>query len=355
MKDVPSHELSAVVRGPSSKRFEIRLRLPSLRHRRRTIQPRSVAVRHGVTSFRPKRAETTNGAGTRYDAGVRVIRIDSVADDRLTEFRNVPDPQLLRNRGLFVAEGRFVVTRLLASGLETRALLVTDAAFASLQPVVNDGMFPVYVVPQAVMNGVTGFNFHRGCLAIGVRPPAHEWRDLITARRNAPLAKKQEPTVSVTRERPASPLVVLERIGNVDNIGSIFRNAAAFGVGAVLLQEDCADPLYRKAIRTSMAASLTMPYATLPWPEGLRELRECGWATVAMTPASDAPVLQDVAAMLRGQRVAIILGHEGDGLTQDALAACTHRARISMADGVDSINVATAAAIALFVMGSGVI
>lgn len=271
---------------------------------------------------------------------MRLIRIDSSDDDRLFEFRNVPDPQLLRHRGLFVAEGRLVVTRLLASGLETRALLVTEAALASLESLLTDRTFPVYVVPHAVMNGVTGFDFHRGCLAIGVRPPAHDWREVVAGR----------------RDQQTSPLVVLERIGNVDNIGSIFRSAAAFGVGGVLLQEDCADPLYRKAIRTSMAASLTMPYAMVPWPDGLRELRECGWATVAMTPAADAPVLRDVAATLRGQQVAIVLGHEGDGLTQSALAACTHRARIAMANQVDSVNVATAAAIALYeiVIGSGV-
>jgi tRNA G18 (ribose-2'-O)-methylase SpoU len=268
--------------------------------------------------------------------GVHVIRIDSSDDERLSEFRNVPDPQLLRERGLFVAEGRLVVTRLLASGLDTRALLVTEAALASLESPLSDGTFPVYVVPQAVMNGVTGFDFHRGCLAIGVRPPARDWRDIVAG----------------AMRRASSRLVVLERIGNVDNVGAIFRNAAAFGVGGVLLQEDCADPLYRKAIRTSMAASLTMPYAMVPWPDGLRELRETGWATVAMTPAVDAAALRDLAPTLRGLPVAIVLGHEGEGLTQDALDACTRHARIAMANGVDSINVATAAAIALYEVGS---
>jgi tRNA G18 (ribose-2'-O)-methylase SpoU len=265
---------------------------------------------------------------------VSIIRIDSPDDARLSEFHNVPDPHLLRHRGLFVAEGRLVVTRLLASRLETRALLVTDAALASLKSLLFDRTFPVYVVPQAVMDGVTGFHFHRGCLAVGVRPLARDWREVM---------------------RSARLLAVLERIGNVDNVGSIFRSGAAFGVDGVLLQADCADPLYRKAIRTSMAASLTMPYATAPWPDALRELRECGWATVAMTPAADAPLLRDVAATLSYQPVAILLGHEGEGLTREALAACTHRARIAMATGVDSVNVATAAAIALYEMGSGVI
>ena len=261
------------------------------------------------------------------DAAVSCIRIDSADDARLAEFRNVPDPELLRRHGLFVAEGRLVVMRLLSSGLETRALLVTDAAFAVLQSRLVDRTFPVYVVPQSVMNGVAGFNFHRGCLAIGVRPPAHEWRDVVGGARR---------------------LVILERIGNVDNVGSIFRSAAAFGVDSVLLQADCADPLYRKAIRTSMAASLRMPYATAPWPDALRELRDRGWATIAMTPSANAAALRDVADDLVSRPVAIVLGHEGEGLSADALEACTHRARIPMTNDVDSLNVATAAAIALY-------
>ena len=263
-----------------------------------------------------------------------IIRIDSAEDDRLSEFRTVPDPQLLRNRGVFVAEGRLVVARLLTSRLETRALLVTEAALAALQTLLADRTFPVYVVPQSVMDGVTGFHFHRGCLAVGVRPPARDWREVM---------------------RGARRLAILERIGNVDNVGSIFRSGAAFGVDGVLLQADCADPLYRKAIRTSMSASLTMPFATAPWPDALRELGERGWATVAMTPGADAPLLHDVAATLSHQPVAIVLGHEGEGLTREAVAACTHRARIAMATGIDSVNVATAAAIALYEMGSGVI
>lgn len=269
---------------------------------------------------------------------MRAIRIDSPDDERLAEFRNVPDSQLLERLGLFVAEGRLVVTRLLASRLETRALLVTDAALASLTSRLVDRTFPIYLVAQSVMNGVTGFNFHRGCLAVGVRPPSRDWREVI---RDAGAAA------------PPRRLVILERMGNVDNVGSIFRSAAAFGVDGVLLQADCADPLYRKAIRTSMAASLTMPYATAPWPDALRELREQGWATVAMTPTAETPLLRDVAHDLVCGRVAIVLGHEGEGLTPDALAACTHRARIPMTNGVDSLNVATAAAIALYEMGPG--
>ena len=268
-----------------------------------------------------------------------VVRIESDADERLVDFRNIPDPDLLVRRGLFVAEGRLVVTRLLESGLQTRALLVTETALASLAESSGNDGFPVYVVTQAVMNSVAGFNFHRGCLAIGLRPPARDWRDIV-----AEAARRDSATVP--------RLVVLERVGNVDNIGAIFRNAAAFGVDGVLLQADCADPLYRKAIRTSMAASLKMPYAVVPWPDALSELGEAGWATIAMTPAADAPLLDLAASTLADRPIAIVLGHEGDGLTDDARRACTHRARIAMADGVDSVNVATAAAIALYAVGS---
>ena len=147
--------------------------------------------------------------------------------------------------------------------------------------------------------------------------------------------------------------IYYERVGNPDNVGSIFRSAAAFGVDGVLLQADCADPWYRKAIRTSMAASLTMPFATPPWPDALRELSSSGWATVAMTPAGDAPLLRDVAATLTARRVAIVLGHEGEGLTEAALRVCSHCARIPIVDRVDSLNVATAAAVALYEICNG--
>jgi tRNA G18 (ribose-2'-O)-methylase SpoU len=269
---------------------------------------------------------------------VAIVRIESDADERLSDFRNIPDPDLLVRRGLFVAEGRLVVTRLLASGLETRALLVTEAALASLGESMTDAVVPVYVVPQAVMNSVAGFNFHRGCLAIGVRPPARNWRQIVAG------SRRQDPAY-------VPKLVVLERVGNVDNVGAIFRNAAAFGVDGVLLQAGCADPLYRKAIRTSMAASLRLPYATVPWPDALRELAQMGWATVAMTPVREAPLLDQVTATISDRPIAMVFGHEGDGLTDEACRGCTHRARIAMADGVDSVNVATAAAIALYEIG----
>jgi tRNA G18 (ribose-2'-O)-methylase SpoU len=143
--------------------------------------------------------------------------------------------------------------------------------------------------------------------------------------------------------------VAIERVGDADNVGSIFRNATALGVDGVLLGPACADPLYRKAIRTSMGTALRLPFAVPdPWPDALRESGAAGWAVVAMTPAVDADPLATVAAAVAGRPLILVLGHEGEGLSDGALEAAGYRARIPMAAGVDSVNVATAAAIALY-------
>lgn len=204
--------------------------------------------------------------------------------------------------------------------------MVTPPALAALGDL-DTRTVPVFLVPQAVMNAVSGFNIHRGCLAIGERGAPLDWRTLATIARR---------------------LVILERVANADNVGAVFRNAAAFGVDAVLLGPDCTDPLYRKAIRTSMAAALQVPYAhATPWPETLRELRAAGVHTIGLTPCPDAPPIRQVIGAA-GPRVAIVAGHEGDGLTREAMDACDTLARIPMMSGVDSLNVATAVGIALY-------
>ena len=258
-----------------------------------------------------------------------VIPIDCANDERLADYRNIPDAELVERRGLFVAEGRLVVRRLLQeSPLVARSVMVTDAAAASLGDAADARPdLPVYRVPQAVMDGVAGFNIHRGCLAIGERPPVTAWPALLPGART---------------------VIVIERIGNADNVGGIFRNAMAFGAEAVLLGPACADPLYRKAIRTSMGAALLVPFArAAPWPDALRQLQALGFAVVALTPSADAAPLRHVAAALTGRPIAIVLGHEGEGLTSEALRACDRHARIRMR-GFDSLNVACAAAIALY-------
>jgi tRNA G18 (ribose-2'-O)-methylase SpoU len=261
---------------------------------------------------------------------VPILAVSDEEDPRIADFRNVPDATLLEARGLFVAEGRIVVNRLVASSrFRTRSVMVTEAALGAMPALARQGDdLPVYVVPQALMNGVAGFNIHRGCLAIGERGEA---------------------VAPATLARQARRLVVLERVANADNIGGIFRNAAAFGVEGVIVDPVSTDPLYRKAIRTSVGTALQVPFARAQaWPGTLEELRDAGFVLLALTPAADAQPIDQAAADLAATKIALLLGHEGDGLSADAIRHCDVRARIPMAPGVDSLNVATAAAIALY-------
>jgi tRNA G18 (ribose-2'-O)-methylase SpoU len=268
---------------------------------------------------------------------LQFLLISDSADPRLSDFRNVPDPELLRERGIFVAEGRLVVRRLLTeSSYATRSVMATEPAHAALADVLDTRPdLPVYVVPPSVMKEVSGFNIHRGCLAIGDRPQAMPWQRAVA---------------------DARTVVLLERVANADNIGGIFRNAAAFGADAVLLDEASADPLYRKAIRTSMAAALVVRFARVASvPSVLRELRTAGFATVALTPAASTRTIRSTVDALGAKPVVVALGHEGEGLTPAALEACEFQARVPISSSVDSLNVAAAAAIALYECGRRIV
>ena len=269
-----------------------------------------------------------------------IVPVSDAGDDRIAEYRNVTDGVLLRERGLFIAEGRLVVRQLLdQSRLQPQSLLVTEVALGSLRDVVSDDAgFPIYLAAGAVMSDIVGFNIHRGCLALGVRPP------LLT------LSEVVGPGESEQGESSVSRLVVLEKVSNVDNVGGIFRSVAALGGHAVLLGPGCGNPLYRKAIRTSIGATLRVPFAPAGrWPGDLDELRAAGFRLVALTPGATAQPLEDVAADLRARaRVALIAGAEGDGLSRAVLARADVRVRVPMAPGIDSINVTIATAIALY-------
>ena len=263
-----------------------------------------------------------------------VVTIGDLDDPRLTDYRNVPDPALLAERGVFVAEGRLVVRTLLTSRrFSVRSLLVTDAAKLSLEDVLrsSEAAFPVYVASKALMSGVVGFNVHRGCLAIGVRPAESAVEAVLPPDGTKALA------------------IVLERVANADNIGGIFRNAAAFGADAVLLSPDCCDPLYRKAIRVSIGGTLAVPFARMEaWPAEVARLRERGFAVLALTPSRDAVDIDaDGAPWSSRARLALLAGTEGSGLTAGALDLADYRVRIPMAPGADSLNIATALGIAL--------
>lgn len=257
--------------------------------------------------------------------------MNSPDDARLAGYRAVSDPRLAERDGLFVAEGRLVVRRLLSTpALVTRSVLLTAPAYESLAEVL-DGRpdLTVFLASQDVMNGVAGFNIHRGCLALAERPAPRTWHDIANGARR---------------------LVVLEQVGDADNVGSTFRCAAAFGAHGVLLGPSCADPLYRKAIRTSMAATFAVPFAhARPWPAVLTALDAGGWLVIGLTPRADEPPLWEAAAAAaHGAPTALVFGHEGEGLSAAALRACTSLARIPMAPGVDSLNVGVSVGVALY-------
>lgn len=246
------------------------------------------------------------------------------------------DAHALREAGMFVAEGRLVVDRLLAgaasSAFDVVRVLATPAAVRALR---LDQRVPALLdvrTPQE-MQDVTGFNFHRGVLALVRRPRLASVADLV---RTLPIDM---------------PLVAAEHIVDVDNVGSIFRNARALGAAAVLLDDTSADPLYRKAVRTSMGAVLDLPWTAAPGREVWDALRAAGYRLLALTPARTATPLRAAMASARAGRVAIVVGNEGEGLSADALAACDVRVRIPMAEGADSLNVATALAVALYEAG----
>ena len=250
-------------------------------------------------------------------------------DSRIAEYAHVGDSGWLRQNGLFVAEGRLVVRRLIeADTFPIRSILVTPAAHAALADALASRPLPVHICDQETMNAVAGFNFHRGCLALGIRGPAGD---------------------SVGPFLSASRLLALEGIGNPDNIGGLFRVAAAFGAGGMLLDRQSGDPLYRKALRTSMGAALQMPFAQIdPWRPALESLRTAGAHLVALTPDRSAIPLNDYARALPAERrLVLMLGAEGPGLSPESQQAANARVCIPIAPTIDSLNVSVAAGIAL--------
>jgi tRNA G18 (ribose-2'-O)-methylase SpoU len=267
------------------------------------------------------------------------ITIESMDDPRVAQYRNVRDADLVGRRGVFLAEGELVVRTLLrthAEGGRFRAGSVflnrtrLDAMADAIEGL--DSQCPVYLAEQSVMDEIVGFHIHRGALAVGSRVEPLPATELIA---NA--------------QQTGGPIVVLEDLANHDNIGGVFRNAAAFGASGVLLTSRCCDPLYRKALRVSVGNVLTVPYARIDLMEdACGALHERGWSTIALTPDASADGFDGlVGSGELGERIAILLGAEGPGLSDIALRTAHHRARIPIAEGVDSLNVVVACAIAL--------
>lgn len=260
-----------------------------------------------------------------------VEHLDDLGDPRLADYAHLREPSrrmgLERERGIFTVEGRLSLEALVESPYEVVSVLVSSAYEARLGDLVPDDV-AVLVLPARTIEGISGVHFHRGVLAVARRPTLPPLVELVQAARR---------------------VLVLEGVNDHENIGSLFRNAAAFGVDAVVLDPSSADPLYRRSTRVSLGHVLRVPFARVDegdWPGALTTLSDAGVSVLALTPAADA---EPIGTVVRDapDRVALLVGAEGPGLSDAALAAASRRVRIPMAAGVDSVNVATAAAIAL--------
>ncbi|HEY3006298.1 MAG TPA: RNA methyltransferase [Kribbellaceae bacterium] len=266
----------------------------------------------------------------------RLIRVEDAADQRLAEYvdlRDVNARKLLEaEHGIFIAEGEKVIRRAAEAGFEPRSFLLAERWLESLDDVLARWpQTPVYVVTPELAERVTGFHVHRGALASYLRRP--------TADLDAVLAG-------------ARRVVVLEDVVDHTNVGAIFRCAAGLGFDAVVIAPRCADPLYRRSIKVSMGSVFTLPYARLDdWRGGLEALAHKGFRTVALTPAPDAVPLDRAARELADEKVALLFGTEGEGLSGHWMDSAEVRVRIPMRRGIDSLNVAASAAVACYVFG----
>ena len=267
---------------------------------------------------------------------VRVVDLDTAtaADQSdLTDYRHLTDVALRRVAepagGLYIAEGMKVISRAIAAGHRPRSALLQEKWLPELAPVLAPFDIPVYIADAAVLETVTGYNLHRGALAAMHRPVLPEPAALLE---NARL------------------VVVLEDIVDHTNVGAIFRSAAALGADAVLVTPRCADPLYRRSVRVSMGTVLQVPWTRLPdWPDARTVLASAGFHIAALALSDDSVDLDEFVAQ-RPERVALLLGSEGDGLSRAALRHADSVVRIPMGNGVDSLNVAAASAVALWAL-----
>jgi tRNA G18 (ribose-2'-O)-methylase SpoU len=258
---------------------------------------------------------------------LRRVTVSSLADDRLDDYRDLRDVTLRKSleaeHGLFIAEGEKVIRRALAAGYRPRSMLMAPRWVSSLADVLDDVDAPVYVADEALVESVSGFHVHRGALASFERRPLLSVHDVLDRARR---------------------VVVLEDVNDHTNVGAIFRNAAAFGMDAVLLSPRCADPLYRRSIKVSMGAVFSMRWTRIEdWAGGPALLRSMGFQVLALTPAADAVDFDSVSLE---ERVALLMGAEGHGLSPRWLEAADERVHIPITGDVDSLNVAATSAVA---------
>jgi tRNA G18 (ribose-2'-O)-methylase SpoU len=261
----------------------------------------------------------------------RLVEVEDPDDPRLADYRDLRDVELRRHleaeHGLFLAEGEKVVRRAVEAGFSPRSFLMAPRWLDGLADALDRSDAPCYVVSEALAEQVTGFHVHRGALASLARLPLPRVEQVLAAART---------------------VVVLEDIVDHTNVGAIFRSAAALGVDAVLLSPRCADPLYRRSVKVAMGAVFSVPWARFEdWYDALPTVTAAGFTTVALTLAEDAVPLKGAVAGL--DRVALVLGSEGHGLSPRWESTADRRAVIEMSAGVDSLNVAAATAVACYV------
>lgn len=263
---------------------------------------------------------------------MQLIYTERVEDPRLDEFRDLTTadrrPDRPGGRGIVIAEGTVVVRRLVESAYPVRALLGVPRRLEELDAELTGLDVPAYVMSADVMADVVGFHLNRGVLATADRAPRPSVAELVST---------------------ARVIAVLEGVGDHENLGALFRNAAALGVDGVLLGPGCSDPLYRRSVRVSMGHVLRVPFTVVSglgeWEAALDVVRQAGFRLAALTPRPGAVPLWDAAG---DEKVALMLGSEGHGLSEQALAAADVAVSVPMADGVDSLNVATTGAVAFY-------
>ena len=264
---------------------------------------------------------------------MQVVRITDLGDEGLSDYSRLTDVALRRLSepagGLYIAESSKVIARALEAGHRPRSVLVQEQWLPEMERTLAPYDVPVYVGPAELLETLTGFNLHRGALAAMHRPPLAPASELIAGARR---------------------VVVLEDIVDHTNVGAIFRAAAGLGADAVLITPRCADPFYRRSVRVSMGTVLQVPWTRLPdWPEGADILRASGFHLAALALSDDAVDLEDFARDVP-ERLAILFGTEGDGLSHHALRNADTVVTIPMLHGVDSLNVASASAVALWAL-----
>jgi tRNA G18 (ribose-2'-O)-methylase SpoU len=262
------------------------------------------------------------------------IVIDDPGDTRLADYVGLTDVARRRriepaiDSGIFIAEGEPVLRRALAAGYRLSSLLIDVKRYDGLRDIAETSAAPAYLADPTVLAAVTGFNVHRGVLAS--------------------FARKPQPSLAEVL-RTCRRLLICENLTSTTNLGAVLRSAAALGVDGVLLSPECCDPLYRRAVRVSMGEALRLPtHRVASWPGVLDDVRAADFTVIALTPSADA---EPIDAVSLGGKAALLLGEEGSGLTDSALEAADVRVRIPLVAGVDSLNVAAAAAVACYVFG----